>query len=206
MYIYILVSTLLQVMLAFISSKINYNYDKYKIIAGVILSDVLACLISNKFGVNLNSIILLLICNISISSSLIDFKYQEIPDTYNITTAILGLIYVLLNRYQPYVVSIGGYQFKYYEMLLLGATIIFILFFAIAFFTGTLGGGDVKMGAALGLLIPFTQVLTFLTAMCSMGAIVALVLMIFKKKKMNDFFAFGPCIALASFYCIIFII
>lgn len=206
MYIYILESVLMQFLMLFISKKINYSYDKYKLSIGILVSVVVAYFIFNKYGLNLNSNIILLIFGITISSSLIDLEYQEIPDSYNATTWILVFIAMYISRNHSCSDSIFGFQLRYYETFIIGGGIIYAIFFGIVVFTGQMGGGDVKMAGGLGFLIPYIKVIPFMTTTCLVGAIFALSLMLFKRKGLNDFFPFGPCIGIGAFYTVMFLI
>ena len=76
-----------------------------------------------------------------------------------------------------------------------------ILFFAIALLSkGGMGGGDVKLMAVLGFATGVPYVFfVFLLAFIS-GAVVGILLMIFKKKTRKSPIAFGPFLSLAFFW------
>lgn len=192
----IILSVIFQIVLYCISKKIMYYYNKRYLILGCILSITSAILVNNKYSFNIKSIILLCIIIIAISCALIDIVYQEIPDLYSLSILILGLCLLFLNRCEMYPNVLFGYQLKNYEMELLTCTILFVLFYVFAIFTGALGGGDVKLIGALGLIIPLNQVMNLLVVISFIGAIEALILMIFKKRKKEDYFAFAPSIIL----------
>ncbi len=87
--------------------------------------------------------------------------------------------------------------FRVYGFILGGG-----FFFLIAVVTGAMGGGDIKIMAALGFLFGFypTILLTFLSFV--LGGILSAMLLMLKIKKRKDHIPFGPFICISAFITI----
>lgn len=74
-----------------------------------------------------------------------------------------------------------------------------LLFFVLTLLTkGAIGGGDIKLIAALGLWLGVRPLLTMTAYGFIMGGLVALFLLITKQKGKHDYFAYGPYFALSG--------
>lgn len=79
------------------------------------------------------------------------------------------------------------------------ALVLGVIFFLIYFFTGMMGLGDVIYSAAIGFICKsFYEVLLFFNISFISAAIVSVVLIILKKKKIKDSISFGPYMSLAT--------
>ena len=75
----------------------------------------------------------------------------------------------------------------------------FLLFLAIILlFPSGMGGGDVKLAGAVGLLVGFPQVLLALWLAIVSGGLVAIFLLITRKRGRKDAIPFGPFLALSA--------
>ncbi len=73
------------------------------------------------------------------------------------------------------------------------------IFFLLAVLSGgALGGGDVKLVAALGLWLGTEQLLSVVCLGMVLGGLVAGILLLLKKKKRKSAFAYGPYFALTT--------
>ena len=73
------------------------------------------------------------------------------------------------------------------------------VFFLLAVLSGgALGGGDVKLVAALGLWLGTEQLLSVVCLGMVFGGVVACILLLLKKKKRKSAFAYGPYFALTT--------
>ena len=63
---------------------------------------------------------------------------------------------------------------------------------------GVMGEGDVKLGAMIGLAVGFPLVLEALGVSFVLGGIVAIAMMLSKKRKRRDTLAFGPYMSIAA--------
>lgn len=135
--------------------------------------------------------------NLSIFSTfvaivLIDLRYKIIPNVLNLYLAIIFLISSVL--YRPPVFWLSGGLFG----LLVPLSITY-LFYLIKGKVG-LGGGDIKLFAALGIYLGPMGIFLNLSLSCFLGAIIMLLLIAFKITKRDEMIPFGPFIvAVASF-------
>ncbi|MBR1645470.1 MAG: prepilin peptidase [Selenomonadaceae bacterium] len=74
---------------------------------------------------------------------------------------------------------------------------IFLLF---AFVTSAIGGGDVKLIAALGFWLGCEKLLNVVLIGSIAGGISALLMILAKKKDRNSYFAYGPYFTLTAIY------
>ena len=66
----------------------------------------------------------------------------------------------------------------------------------------SMGFGDIKFIGTLGLCFGTTKIIALSVISFLIGAIISVVFMIFKRKKLNEQIAFGPFIAIAAFILI----
>ena len=125
--------------------------------------------------------------------SLIDYKTQIIPDGLVGVIAVSGVLYNLL--YTPQVVM---------DMLLGGVAgfVIMLLIFFISH--GGMGGGDVKLSAAVGLWLGVEGTLLFLLLAFIMGGVISLLLLVSGVKSKGEAIPFGPFLCLAAFITVIY--
>jgi len=141
----------------------------------------------SKFGFTFEFLaeIVLIIC--LIISTFIDLKHQIIPDKVVLPTIIAGLVLNIMLRRENLPNYLMGFA--------LGGGIIFLI---VVLSSGGMGGGDVKLFAAVGMFLGLR--LTILSILLSFifGSIAGLILIMLNLKKMKDAIPFGPFIALGS--------
>lgn len=116
------------------------------------------------------------------SLSYVDIRMQELPPEENLAIGIIGLIHLFTDL-------------PHWWEYLLGAVIVSGLFLAVGLISGggAMGLGDVKMTAALGLLLGWKQILLVMVLGCIIGTLIHLpAVLIFKKSRQ---LAFGPYLA-----------
>lgn len=112
----------------------------------------------------------------------IDWKYQDLPDAMNAVIAVLSI---------PVVAHSFFNASSYLDWTLLTSVTLFIFFLIIAIL-GPLGGGDIKMMAAIGLYFPLYEAPQLIFFGITVGFIHAIGLLVFTKAGMKSKFAFGP--------------
>lgn len=121
----------------------------------------------------------------------IDFKYQLIPDEAHIWIIVLSLIKLIfnLNNWYSYVLGalIGGGIF-----LALGYLALFI------YKKEGMGFGDVKLMAALGLFFGIKYILVIALLSFVFGAVVGIILISTKQKRIDSYIPFGPFIVIST--------
>ncbi len=74
------------------------------------------------------------------------------------------------------------------------------IFFLLAVLTKGIGGGDVKLIAALGLWFGTEKLFDIVTIGCVAGGIVALILILSGRKNFGSFFAYAPYFSLTAIF------
>ncbi len=130
-------------------------------------------------GLNLFSILYALTFSVLVAVTVIDWRTYEIPPALNIVIAVLGVIMTVLDR-------------TYWASHLIGAVCVsgFLLILFILTQGRGIGGGDIKLMAAAGLLLGWRKIIFALVIGCIIGSIIHLILM--KIKGKDRVLAFGP--------------
>ncbi len=152
--------------------------------------------------------------------SIIDFYHRIIPDSINIFIGVLGLTIISYKYFgeakTPFDISGGDFLGTYALLFPFGDSFPLkhlIGLFLGAVFLGTLyvisrgrgmGLGDVKLAAALGLLMGFPDIALALMFAFITGSILSLALIFLKRKTIKGYLPFGPFIALGVFLVFFF--
>lgn len=140
-----------------------------------------------KFGLTIEFLIAAVLITSLIISAFIDLKYQVIPDKVVLTTFIMGLLLNILINKENILYHLMGFA--------LGGGTIFLI---VVLSRGGMGGGDIKLFAAVGIFLGFRLTALALLLSFILGSFAGIVLVLLKRKKINDAIPFGPFIALAS--------
>jgi prepilin peptidase CpaA len=122
-----------------------------------------------------------------------DIRYRLIFNKITLPIALAAPIYWY---------ATGGISPAEIGIHLLTATLVFI-FFAIAFRFGAMGGGDVKLFAALALWWPWIDVVRMILFASIIGALVTIIFVIIHKLKQRDGRAripYGVAISIAGLW------
>lgn len=158
-----------------------------------------------KFGIyptfiqNLELIKYCLLTPMLFSVAYIDYKENIIPNRLVLTMAEVGMLLTFIFGLSDINLAM--------DMLLgmvLGTAIFGILTILGRMVSGkdSMGLGDVKLIAALGLFFGSSNILAISIISFLIGAIISIILIIAKKKKINEYIPFGPFIVIASFISI----
>ena len=160
----------------FLGGKCRYCKEKisprYMIVELLTALSYLAAFLAAGFDLKLLYAVLLF--PVLITLSLWDIDYQEIPYTCSIIVAVLGIT------------SFFTADMPWYEHLI-GAAIISVPF-AVLCFLGAMGGGDVQLMAAAGLLLGWNVIPAAMIGIV-LGAIAG---MIIKALTKRNLIVFGP--------------
>lgn len=115
-----------------------------------------------------------------------DFEQHVILDEMLLAFAILGFCYTLHLRL-PVLNHI---------LASLGGGLFFLILAVIS--KGAIGGGDIKLVAALGIWLGAAPLLSVIMYGAMAGGIAALVLLLSKRIKRNQYLAYGPYFALSA--------
>jgi len=127
----------------------------------------------------------------------IDYRFELIADESHIIIAIVGVINMFFNlsNWYEFLIGavIGGGSFY-----LLGLIALWI------YKKEGMGFGDVKLMAVLGLLFGIKNILVITILSFALAAVISIVLMIFKIKKLDSYIPFGPFIVIATIAIMLF--
>lgn len=142
-------------------------------------------------GFNFESILYCLCVSALLALSIIDLRTFEIPVLFNIFILILGVVravydYENILTYLIGMVSVSG----------------FLLLCYIVTKGRGIGGGDIKLMAAAGLLLGWQNIIVALFAGCIIGSVIHITLMIVSKK--DRMLAFGPYLSIGIFIAMMY--
>lgn len=104
-----------------------------------------------------------------------DIRTRTISNEINITIALLAVIFWI----------VAGEALWPDVAIRIGVALVLFVLFAILFMLKMMGGGDVKMIAALALWLPFSALMVMLTVMALAGGVITLFLVIRQRWRPN---------------------
>lgn len=157
-----------------------------------LLTGIVYLLLFIKFGYSIDFIFFGVLCTLLIIISGIDYKHQVISDKIVLSILIIAIIYKLITYF---CLKLPVDWTSSFIGLLIGGG--FLLLVALVS-GGGMGGGDIKLMGALGFWLGWQ--LTIVTMLISfiLGAVLSVLLLLFKIKGRKDAIPFGPFIALAA--------
>ncbi len=148
------------------------------------------------FGLSEKFLIYAFVSMILIMDMFTDLKAQIIPNGLNMVGFIVGIIYM----YYKLVTDVKVGVDLVLGFLVGGGIFILIALFAFVVYKKEgMGLGDVKLMGVLGLFLGARNVFQVFILSFAIGAFVSILLLITKKKKIDDYIPFGPFIVLATF-------
>ena len=174
--------------------KISWQYPIVEFFTGLIFLLIAAHFFDFSFYGIVNILYLLVVSCFLIIIFVYDFKYYLVSDKIVYPAIFLVLFY------DVYLALITN-QFSIFFSSILGAISMggFFLFWVLISRGKWMGVGDIKIGILLGLFFGVYQMFTTLFLTFFVGAIVSLVLMILKKKKLKSEIPLGPFLTGAAF-------
>ncbi|AKM78200.1 TPA: hypothetical protein DDZ49_04520 [Candidatus Wolfebacteria bacterium] len=143
--------------------------------------------------------------------AIIDFKHMIIPDSINVSLAVLGIAIAGVTQWVHGFGAFQGSFLRHYAVIFgfrdtiwmnhLFAAIIGLLFFGgiIAVSRGrAMGWGDLKLAGALGLLFGWPDVVLVFAFSFIIGSIISIGLMMRGRKHMKDAVPFGPFLVIGA--------
>lgn len=168
---------------------------KFDVKVGIITPIALIALLF-FFGISEKFFIYSFLSIILIMDAFIDIKAQIIPNGLNMTGFLVGLMYIYIKLITNVVEGV--------ELILgmvagAGIFLLIALFALIAYKKEGMGLGDVKLMGMLGMFFGARNIFQIFILSFAVGAIVSIILLITKIKKVDDYIPFGPFIVIASF-------
>ena len=150
-------------------------------------------------GLNINSIKFMFLIPMLIIAFMIDYKLQIIPNRLTLTIFEIGLIFTFAETLLNINLGINIFVNNILGMLVGGGIFLLItLIGGIIAGKEAMGFGDVKLMGALGLFFGWLNMILISVMAFLFAAIVSIIILISRKKKMNEYIPFGPFIVVAS--------
>lgn len=156
-----------------------------------------------QFGLSIDTVKFALLVPMLISSFMIDYKLQIIPNRITLTMFEIGLLFtiaqVILNVNLGIAIFIDN---------LLGMVVGGGIFLLITLIGGLIAGkeamgfGDVKLMGAMGLFFGWQKIIMIAVMAFLFAAIVSIIILISRKKKINEYIPFGPFIVAGAIIAI----
>lgn len=146
-----------------------------------------------RYGVDIRSIVFMVLASCLIMVSAIDIKVMEIPNGICLFIAITGFFFSLFIFPRGLMDGLLGGLAGGGTLLLLGG-LSYVLFKKEG-----MGGGDIKLAAAVGLFLGWKQILIAFVLAVYIALAVILVIVILKKFKRGQYIAFGPFLSISFF-------
>lgn len=147
------------------------------------LNGVFYLLIVHKYGVSIESLLYCLLFSALLVLSVIDFRTYEIPLGINFFILALGLIRVVTDMS----------DWKDYAIGFLVVSVVLYLLYRVSG-GRAIGGGDVKLMAACGLLLGWKLILLAFVLGCILGSVIHLIRM--KVSGEGKVLALGPYLSM----------
>ena len=162
-------------------AKISVQYPAIEALSGVLYLIVFLC-----YGVSIETLLYCLMASALLALSVIDFRTFEIPLGFNVFIAVLGLVRVLtdLTNWREYAVGFFA------------VSVVLYIIYVLTKGRG-IGGGDIKLMAASGLLLGWKcNILAFLLG-CIIGSVIHLLRMRFTNAE--RVLALGPYLSIGIY-------
>lgn len=175
------------------------NYILMLITSAIYIGLVYVYGIKDTLIANLDLIKYMILTPMLLSAFVIDYKLQIIPNRLNLTMFEIGLVIAFLYGLSDVAITIN---------MILGMLVGAGIFLAITLIGGlvygkeAMGFGDVKLMGALGLYFGLSNIIIITLLSFLIGAVLSIILLISKIKKMDEYIPFGPFIVLGTFISI----
>ena len=158
----------------------------------------------------------ILFCALTVLNCVV-FVSADVPEKFFLSAAIFLLVLMTATDFEQYMLfdamtaplALLGAAFAWQTGLsvqdhLSAAIIGGGIFFGLAFLSkGALGGGDVKLIAALGLWLGCQKLLHVVLFGAISGGLAAVLMILLKQKDRSSYFAYGPYFAFAAIYVLL---
>ena len=150
-------------------------------------------------GLTMDTIKFMLLIPMLLIAFLVDYKLQIIPNRLTLTIFEFGLIFTFVETLLNTNLGINIFINNILGMLVGGG-----IFLLITLIGGVLAGkeamgfGDVKLMGALGLFFGWVNMIIISVMAFLFAAIISIIILISRRKKINEYIPFGPFIVVAS--------
>ncbi len=155
--------------------------------------------LKSTFIGNLDLIKFMILTPMLLSAFVIDYRLQIIPNRLNLTMFEIGLVIAFIYGLSDVAITIN----MILGMLAGGGIFLLITLIGGAIYgKEAMGFGDVKLMGALGLYLGLSSIITTTLLSFLIGAILSIILLATKIKKMDEYIPFGPFIVMGTFISI----
>jgi prepilin signal peptidase PulO-like enzyme (type II secretory pathway) len=182
-------------------SPISWKYPGVELITGIVTViilnfkfEILNQFLTSNFKNILEVFLYLILVWSLIVIFFIDLEHQIIPDEILFPVIVLFLLFFLATDYQLLVSN--------YLLPALGSFLFLFIIWAVTRGRG-MGFGDVKLAFLMGLCLGFPRIILAFYIAFLTGAMIGVILILFKKKKFGQHIAFGPFLTLGTFVSLI---
>lgn len=150
-------------------------------------------------GLTIDTIKFMLLIPMLLIAFLVDYKLQIIPNRLTLTIFEFGLIFTFVETLLNTNLGINIFINNILGMLVGGG-----IFLLITLVGGLLAGkeamgfGDVKLMGALGLFFGWVNMIIISVMAFLFAAVISIIILISRRKKINEYIPFGPFIVVAS--------
>lgn len=156
-----------------------------------------------QFGFTIDTLKFACLIPLLISSFIIDYKLQIIPNRITLTMLELGLLFTVTQVILNVNVGINIFIDNLLGMLVGGG--IFLLITLIGGLIAgkeAMGFGDVKLMGAMGLFFGWQRIIAIAVMAFLFAAIVSIFVLISRKKQISEYIPFGPFIVIGAMIAI----
>lgn len=153
-----------------------------------------------SFGFSITTLKFAFLIPMLISGFIIDYRLQIIPNRLTLTIFELGLLFTFTEVLMNVNLGINIFIDNILGMIVGGG-----IFLLITLIGGAIAGkeamgfGDVKLMGAMGLFFGWMNIILISVMAFLFAAIVSIIVLISRKRKMDEYIPFGPFIVVASF-------
>ncbi|MGL5069102.1 MAG: prepilin peptidase [Sarcina sp.] len=177
-------------------AKVSFRYPFVEFMTGVLISIVYL-----KFGLGYEFMKYSILVLFLIVIAMIDYDTTDVYSVTTIPVIVIGTVFVFLESFNG-VIGIGDFLEKFF-MGSLGAIICGAVIWAICYFTGGMGEGDIEIAVVGGIFLGWQLSIFMILFSFIIGALIGGVLIVLKKKKRTDYIPFGPSIAISIYLVLI---
>ena len=141
-------------------------------------------------GVNVFTMFIGGILPLLIMQTLIDIREKELSDIVTLTILINAILFLTTCFF------VLKFPIRIIFQNIFTGIIMFLIYLAISLIGNNMGGGDVKLIGTLSVFFRYNNIPQLLMYPFLIGSVYGVFLIIFKKNKLNNFFAFAPFIIL----------
>ncbi|MBO6243045.1 MAG: prepilin peptidase [Clostridia bacterium] len=168
----------------------------------MIITSIIYVALVYRYGIqdsliaNLDLIKFIILTPLLLSAFIIDYKLQIIPNRLNLTIFEIGIIFAFIYGLSNVAITINMLL-----GMLVGGGVFLLITLVGGFFYGkeAMGFGDVKLMGALGLYFGLSNIIVITLMSFLIGAILSIILLATKIRKVNEYIPFGPFIVIATF-------